>query len=299
MSAAPRPAGAIARLDALARAEPEWAAWLRVVREAASELSDPAWKADATRATAASARDPWLSAATLSPDGRAVAGLLERLIGAARAHGLHALAGDATAERQTSPDEALAVFLAAVNGDAATLDRQAAAIGAAAEGWRTLAGLLPMPFLHGCARHWAASGRAGWSQGYCPVCGAWPAFAEVHGIDRARHLRCGRCGAGWPMPALACTYCASTDHDALGTLVVDGRRSKFSLEVCRGCSGYLKSCTTLQATPSDEVLAVDLESVEFDLVAIEHGFLRPPGQAVALDAVLPGAGRPPAPASTA
>jgi FdhE protein len=277
---------AASRLDSLAKAHPEWTAWLRVVREVVAELSDPAWDADPPRTAAAAEPAPLLAGATLRPDGRAVARLLDRLTGVAHAQRLPALAGDVEQARETSPDDALAVFLAAVNGDDAALDLRASRTGASPEGFRALAQLLPMPYLHGCARRWAASRETRWSQGYCPVCGAWPAFAEVRGIERARHLRCGRCGAGWPMPALACTYCATTDHDTLGTLIADDSKSRFTVDVCRGCSGYLKSFTTLQATPSDEIVVTDLASVEFDLAAVERGFLRPTGPGAALNASL-------------
>jgi FdhE protein len=277
---------AVSRLDALAGEHPEWTAWLRVVREVGAELSNPAWHTEPPCTAAASDPAPLLAGATLRPDGRAVARLLDRLIGAAHAQGLRTLVGDREGGRRTTADEALSVFLASVNGDHAVLDLRASRTGASPDGLRTLAQLLPMPYLHACARQWAARPGPGWSQGYCPVCGAWPAFAEVRGVERARHLRCGRCGAGWALPALTCTYCATTDHDTLGTLVADDARSRFSIDVCRGCSGYLKSCSTLQATPSDEVLATDLASVEFDLAAVEHGFLRPPGPGVALRASL-------------
>lgn len=277
---------AVARFDGLAEAHPEWTAWLRVVREVAAELSSPAWDAEPPQTSApASDLAPWLAGAVLRPDGRAVARLLDRLIDVARAQGLHAMTGDVKLAQSTLTD-ALAVFLAAVNGDHAELDLQASGTGASPEGWRTLAQLLPMPYLHACARRWSASLTPRWSQGYCPVCGAWPAFAEMRGIERTRHLRCARCGAGWPMPVLACTYCATLDHQTLGTLVVDDKVPRFSVDVCRGCSGYLKSCTTLQATPSDEIIATDFASVEFDLAAVERGFLRPPGLGVALGATL-------------
>lgn len=284
---------AIARLDALTQAHPEWTPWLRIVRVVAAELSDPAWDESPPCTAAASDRAPLLEGAALRPERGAVARLLDRLIDVARAQGLHALAGEVERPRETSVDDALAVFLAASNDDHAALDAWARRIGASPEGFRTLARLLPMPYLHACARRWAATDGTRWSQGYCPVCGAWPAFAEVLGIERARHLRCGCCGASWPMPVLVCTYCATTDHDTLGTLVVDDRKARFSLDVCRRCSGYLKSFTTLQPTPSDEILATDLASVEFDLAAVERGFVRPSGPGVALRASLAAAERAP------
>jgi len=286
-TAPPKPSSsALSRLDALAATHTEWAPWLSVLRELTGELSKPAWDAHPPHTVAANPLSPQLAGAALRPEGPALADLLERLCAVARAQGLLALAG--AGQRASAPpgDQALAVFLAAVNGDDATLEHQASRIGASLEGWRALAQLLPMPYLHACARRWAASPRSDWSQGYCPVCGAWPAFAELRGIERTRHLRCGRCGSGWPMPVLACTYCATTDHDTLGTLVVDDKTARWAVEVCKGCSGYLKALTTLQPTPSIDILAADLSSVEFDLAAVERGFLRPAGPGVVLHASL-------------
>lgn len=286
-AALPHPAwSAVARLDALATTHTEWAPWLCVVRVGIAELSVPAWDANPPHTAAGAGLSPQLAGAALRPDGPAVAHLLERLIAMARAQGLGGLAGPANGAPPTSVDEALAVFLAAVNGDAAALAQQASRASATPEGWRVLAQLLPMPYLHACARRWTASPRTTWSQGFCPVCGAWPAFAEVRGIERTRHLRCGRCGAGWPMPVLACTYCATTDHDALRTLVVDDKTARWAVDVCQICTGYLKSVTTLQPTPSTEILVTDLASVEFDLAAFERGFLRPQAHGVALRASL-------------
>src|SRR5690606_20152840 len=106
---------AVSRLDAMAKAYPEWTPWLRVLRVVAGELSDQAWNADPPRLAAASDTAPLLADAALQPDGRAVALLLACLTHAAHAQGLQALAGDAQQAQETSSDEALAVFLAAVN----------------------------------------------------------------------------------------------------------------------------------------------------------------------------------------
>lgn len=278
---------AASRLDKLAQVHPEWLPWLSVVRVVSVELSASAWDASPPRLAETPDLAPLLAGAVLRPEGTAVARLLDSLTVAARAQGLHALVGEGRATTTpTAPAEALRVFLAAVNGDQAALDGHATRRGASSEGFRTLAQLLRMPYLHACARQWATSPRSPWSQGYCPVCGAWPAFAEVRGIDRARHLRCGGCGAGWPAPVLACTYCGSTDHNTLGALVVDDKLPRFTVDTCGGCSGYLKSLTTLQATPSEDIIAIDLESVEFDLAAVERGFLRPAEPGVALLASL-------------
>ena len=63
-----------------------------------------------------------------------------------------------------------------------------------------------------------ASVSESWVEGYCPVCGSWPAFAEVRGIERTRSFRCGRCG-GSGMLACCLVRTAPSDHDALVALV--------------------------------------------------------------------------------
>jgi len=290
---------ACARLDALAASRPEWRPWLLVVREVTPELSSFAWDVAPPQTAMGDFLSPMLAGAALRPDAESVARLLDRLTATARAGGLETVAGPYGRARATPPEDALGVFLAAVNHDEATLDRQASQIGAEPAGWRALAHLIPMPYLHACARRWAASQRAGWSQGYCPVCGAWPAFAEMRGIERTRHLRCGRCGAAWSMPMLTCAYCAATDHDTLGSLVAEDAAVRWTVDVCHRCSGWLKSITTLQPTPAIEVLGTDLAGVEFDLAAIERGFRRPEGPGVALHATLDRAAAGPPPPTRA
>lgn len=276
-----------ARLDTLARERPEWAAWLAVVRAAVAELGDAGWDADPTPAPAGSERAPWLARAALRPNEDAAARLLNRLADAAVAGGLSRMVGRAGRAR---PAEASALLVAALNDDEAALGAHAAQRGASPDAFRALARLLPMPLLHAWAQRWPASGARGGRDGWCPVCGAWPAFAETRGVERSRHLRCGRCGAGWPMGMLACAFCGATDHATLGSLVVEEAASRFAVDVCRGCGGYLKSCTTLQPTPADEVIAVDLGSVELDLAAAERGYRRPPGLGYRLGATLARAG---------
>lgn len=131
----------------------------------------------------------------------------------------------------------------------------------------------PMPLLHACRRRWGVPEH--WARGDCPVCGAWAGFAETCGVERARYLRCVRCGASWPAHALACIYCGNGDHEALGRLVADGREATWALEVCRRCKGYLKSFTVLRPCAPERTLLADLASVELDLAAQARGYRRP------------------------
>ena len=72
-----------------------------------------------------------------------------------------------------------AIFAAALRCDEARLREIASAQATDASAFAAVAMLLPFPFLQACNRRWAAARAAGWNAGYCPTCGAWPAFAEV------------------------------------------------------------------------------------------------------------------------
>jgi FdhE protein len=157
--------------------------------------------------------------------------------------------------------------------------------GAGAAPLATRAGLrpqeTPIPLLHACRRQWNAILPKAWSHGYCPVCGGWPALAEMCGVERARYLRCVRCGAAWRAHALACPYCANAEHAGLGSLVPQDGPPKWSIEVCRRCRGYLKVLTALRPASAQALLLEDLETLELDLAARERGYRRPEGEGYA------------------
>jgi hypothetical protein len=46
------------------------------------------------------------------------------------------------------------------------------------------------------------------------------------------------------------------------------------VETCEACRGYLKSITRLRATPPEALVLVDLDTVELDILALEHGYTR-------------------------
>jgi FdhE protein len=128
-------------------------------------------------------------------------------------------------------------------------------------------------------------------EGYCPVCGAWPAFAEVRGIERSRYLRCGRCAGEWQARALTCPYCGMTDHNQLVSLIPEKAGASRAIEACKRCLGYVKTFTTLQASPAGRIMLDDLASVDLDLAAIERGYGRPQGPGYSLDVTARGQSR--------
>jgi FdhE protein len=137
--------------------------------------------------------------------------------------------------------------------------------------------LVGVPFLQACHRRWADSLPPGWQEGYCPVCGSWPSFAEVRGIERTRVFRCGRCGGGWHARPLRCPYCGVDDHHALVSLVPGAGGANAVIEGCRPCRGYVKTFTRLQGCAPDVVMLDDLASVHLDVAALEQEYVRASG----------------------
>ena len=262
--------------DDLRRRRTEWAPWLAVIAEVVHEIGRREW--DAAVPSAAESRGavvPGLAGAEITLPASAARRFLERLIRVAsrsESPKLSTLRGARAANL-----DALVVFTASVRQDTDAIAAAASRSGVDAEALQAVAALLSVPFLHACARRFTSSISPGWVQGYCPVCGSWPAFAEVRGIERARSYRCGRCGAEWHARALCCPYCETIDHDELVALVPEKSDLNASLHACNRCRGYVKTFTKLQGCLPENVMLEDLGSVELDVAALEQGYARPAG----------------------
>lgn len=269
-------------LHGLKRQRPEWEPWLAVVEEIVRETASPRW--DASVPTGVEPRHsgpPLLAGATLAVPASSVRRLLKRLARVASTSGTPNIA---TLHAALDADlDVLTLFAAALcqNGDC--VEAAAAARGADAAGLHAVMALVPLPLLHACNRRWASSMSGSWVEGYCPVCGSWPAFAEVRGIERRRSFRCGRCGGEWHARLLTCPYCIEGSHDALVSLVPENGGSHGTVDACRSCHGYVKTFTRLRGCQPEMVMIEDLASVHFDVAALEQGYTRPPGAGYPLE----------------
>ncbi len=268
-------------LTGLKRQRPEWGPWLAVVEETLREADGRAWDAAVPAAHAPQMTVPLLAGATLALEARTVRSLLERLIGVASRSGTPEMA---TLRSVLNADQdALTLFRASLCQDAAQAANTAASCGADAGALQAVIAVVSVPFLHACNRRWARSISPSWLEGYCPVCGAWPAFAETRGIERSRFFRCGRCGGEWHSRPLRCPFCDVDDHNALVSLVPENAGLNAVIEGCRSCLGYVKTFTRLQGCPPGAVMLDDLGSVQLDVAALEQGYSRPAGAGHPLD----------------
>lgn len=269
-------------LQDLKRQHPEWEPWLAVVQEVLSETTNPEWDTFVpVRTEAQQSKVPLLAGVTLALDKLSVRRLLEKLIRIAHRNGTPEMA---TLEPVLHADlDFLSLFKASLCQDSDRLREIAADLGADSEAFQAVAALLPVPFLQACNHVWTVSITKSWVEGYCPVCGAWPAFTEVRGIERSRYFRCGRCGGEWPAQCLFCPYCSMNDHRELVSLVPEKSGSASVIDACKRCLGYVKTFTKLQGSPAARVMLDDLATVDLDVAALEQGYKRPQGAGYSLD----------------
>lgn len=215
-------------------------------------------------------------------------------------------AAQRTAERLAMDELDVGALLEhALNGETEAIARAARAGGYDETAFAQLVELALQPVLwEAAARCAALTDIDRWDRGYCPVCGAWPALAELVGAEKRRVLRCGRCGTSWTWLVLLCPYCGNDDHRSLGTLIPeDGRpgpalptraephsadvrpgpalparaepHSRDRVDTCERCHGYVKSVATFTSVPTPRLAAEDAATVDLDVGARAAGYTRP------------------------
>lgn len=268
-------------VEELKRARPEWTPWLRVLEAVGRESSAPAWERMLPASLAPDAGVPLLAGASIPLQASAVRRLLDRLIELAALGGTEAMRSLRSV--RATDDECAALFAASLRHDTGPVVRLAEAHAADAEALQAVIALLAVPFLQTCNRRMAGPGTANSTRGCCPLCGSWPAFAEVRGIERSRHFRCARCGTEWHARALACPFCGMNDHEQLAALVPGQGDAHAVIDACNACRGYVKAFTRLQGCQPEAVMIEDLASVDLDMAALDNGYERPPGGGCLLD----------------
>ena len=273
---------AVTRLDQLARADATVAPLARLQVEILKVAAAGGWEDGVPALDPAQAEHgvPLLHGQTLQVDGAQVRRLLVRLAkltAAASVDGAAAASAIARAAEQGRLD-ATALVGCAVTQDPDGLQRLRDASDVDLTLLATLGQLVLLPLLLACGRRAEPLlGAVRWQSGWCPVCAAWPTLAELRGLARDLYLRCGRCGSGWRSERRGCVYCGNQDKEAQGYFAAERERESRRAAVCAACKGYLKTFATLGPLDPGELLVRDLQSLELDVTAIEHGYERPDG----------------------
>jgi len=124
--------------------------------------------------------------------------------------------------------------------------------------------------------------NGGWTRGYCPICGSWPALIEM--LSGARLLRCSYCAAAWELPERRCVYCANHDERFI-IAATDVARTDRLLELCGECGYYTKAIAVAEPAPFPLIAIEDLATMNLDEAAMARKYQRP--SLIDLDAIDP------------
>jgi FdhE protein len=265
-----RPGGAL--LSTLDAEHAEWRPLLSLVEAALGEMERPIWAASVPAPQhSAAIGQPLLSDAIIRIAPGPVRRWVHRALTIAGAGASATPFVDSLAAGRLDP---LALFEAAVAGDPERLDDLARAAGDGRGVLKVVGPIVAMPMLHACRQAWTPLVPAAWAEGYCPICGYWPAFAETRGLGGQRQLRCGRCGGGWRTEWLRCPFCGERGHEHLGSLASEGP-GRQTVVVCERCRHYVKALTAVAPIRPEHVFLQDLAMLVLDVIALERGYCRP------------------------
>lgn len=263
-------------LAGIAADSPEWRPWTTLLEEALRSAADPSSSSlvvelpDAHPPSA-----PLLDGATVLLDARAANRRLSRLLASAAESKSGAESASLGRAARRKDLDALTLIEASFRQDGEAVAGIAEQLGVEPGSLGSIAALAALPLLLTCGERLRKHVSAQWSEGYCPICGAWPTLAEMRGLERARRLRCGRCAGDWAAPILQCPYCRTSDHRVLGSLLTEDLGDSRKVDVCDSCRGYVKTLTTLSPWPAYRVPIEDLATVDLDVIALERDYLRP------------------------
>ena len=185
-------------------------------------------------------------------------------------------AGDAAEHIRTSVDEgqmeAGSLLTASLSRNQEAIRQGAIHRGLAPDLVWLLAELAASPFAH-ALQTTLLTAPSEWNHGYCAVCGSWPALAEF--VDGHRTLRCSFCAAAWEMTDYCCIYCGESGENFKLAAPNEERHDR-RLEICLTCQGYLKTVDVPSLSPFPLLAIYDMETMDLDLAAMEHGYARPP-----------------------
>ena len=121
-------------------------------------------------------------------------------------------------------------------------------------------------------KYGAAVEKAGWSEGYCPICGKEPKIGEIRASeDGRRYLFCNQCGYKWHFRRIKCPFCGNDEQHSLAYFAVEGEE-RHRVDVCNKCRRYIK---IVELPKSSEELNLDVEDIatlHLDMIAYDEGY---------------------------
>ncbi len=112
--------------------------------------------------------------------------------------------------------------------------------------------------------------EAGWSEGFCPICGKEPKIGEIV-EEEGRFLFCSQCGFRWRFERIKCPFCGNEEQQSLAYFTVEGEE-RYRVDVCNECKRYIKTVDSREGKGEANLDVEDMATLHLDLLATEEGY---------------------------
>ncbi len=114
--------------------------------------------------------------------------------------------------------------------------------------------------------------KAGWAEGYCPICGKEPKIGEIREKEEGkRYLFCHQCGYKWPFRRIKCPFCGNEEQHSLAYFAVEGEESR-RVDVCNKCRRYIKIVELSKSSEDVNLDVEDIATLHLDMLAYDEGY---------------------------
>jgi FdhE protein len=120
-------------------------------------------------------------------------------------------------------------------------------------------------------RYGSAVTKAGWTEGYCPVCGREPKIGEIRDEEGSRYLFCNQCGFEWNYRQIKCPFCGNEEQQSLAYFTIEGDE-RYRVDVCNECKRYIKIIDFREAKQKADLDVEDIATLHLDMLANDEGY---------------------------
>ncbi|MDR2860956.1 MAG: formate dehydrogenase accessory protein FdhE [Syntrophobacterales bacterium] len=120
-------------------------------------------------------------------------------------------------------------------------------------------------------KYTAAVAEAGWSEGYCPICGREPKIGEIKENEEERFLFCHQCGFEWSFRRIKCPFCGNEEQHSLAFFTVE-EDERYHVDVCNECKRYIKIIDFREENQKANMDVEDIATLHLDILASEEGY---------------------------
>jgi FdhE protein len=115
--------------------------------------------------------------------------------------------------------------------------------------------------------------KLNWVNGYCPVCGHWPALGHLSMEEGHRTLWCLCCNTKWNFKRTQCAFCLNENHKLL-EIINPENEELYRIHACKKCKRYLKEVRSNVEVKNFRFDKMYLATLPLDIIAAQEGYIQ-------------------------